>query len=78
MLRTLSCMPVYEYQCERCEQRFEEYLRTSGAEPPACPSCGNAAVTRVYSSFATEWKPSIVNWHRVGTSWGEKPPKKNF
>ena len=70
-------MPIYEYRCEACESRFEEYLSTSTAPAPACPSCASREVSRVYSPFATEWRPSIVNWHRLG-SWGAKPPKKVF
>jgi putative FmdB family regulatory protein len=33
-------MPLYEYQCEACEHRFEVQQRLS--EPPlaTCPSCG--------------------------------------
>jgi len=58
-------MPVYEYRCEQCEERFEELLPSSTAPEPPCPSCGAAEVIRVYSQFATEWKPSIVNWHRM-------------
>jgi putative FmdB family regulatory protein len=71
-------MPVYEYRCEGCEARFEELLSSSTGPTPPCPSCGSKAVERQWSSFATEWKPSIVNWHRVGSKWGKPPPKKVF
>ena len=71
-------MPIYEYRCEACKEAFEEYLPASTAPAPPCPACGSTRVDRRWSSFATEWKPSIVNWHRVGASWGAKPPKKNF
>jgi putative FmdB family regulatory protein len=71
-------MPIYEYRCGACEEQFEEYLASSTAPAPACPACGSKKVERRWSSFATEWKPSIVNWHRVGSSWGAKPPKKHF
>jgi len=71
-------MPVYEYSCEVCGTRFEEYLAASTAPPPPCAACGSLAVRRLLSRFATEWKPSIVNWHRVGASWGQKPAKKVF
>jgi putative FmdB family regulatory protein len=71
-------VPIYEYRCGSCDERFEEYLGSSTAPAPPCPSCGATSVERVFSQFATEWKPSNVNWHRVGTSWGAKPPKKNF
>ena len=71
-------MPVYEYRCEACGTRFEEYLPASTAPQPPCAGCGSAAVSRLLSRFATEWKPSIVNWHRLGAGWGEKPAKKVF
>lgn len=71
-------MPIYEYRCEACGETFEEYLRASTDPAPPCPACSSGKVDRVWSPFATEWKPSIVNWHRVGSSWGSKPPKKNF
>ena len=70
-------MPIYEYRCGRCGERFEEYLAQSTAPAPACPACESPSVERLISGFATEWKPSIVNWHRMG-KWGPKPPKKVF
>jgi putative FmdB family regulatory protein len=57
-------MPIYEYRCVECEERYEELVRVA-ADPPPCPSCGSPEVVRLLSVFATEWKPSIVNWHRV-------------
>jgi putative FmdB family regulatory protein len=57
-------MPIYEYRCESCDERFEE-LAAHSAPPPACPRCSSSEVVRVYSTFATEWKPSLVKWHRM-------------
>jgi len=57
-------MPIYEYRCASCDQRFEELVAASAAAPP-CPGCGATDVTRVYSTFATEWMPSNVAWHRL-------------
>jgi putative FmdB family regulatory protein len=62
-------MPVYEYRCELCEERFEEYLSTSTKPAPPCPKCGAPGPTRLYSSISTEWLPSDVAWDRVGRSW---------
>jgi putative FmdB family regulatory protein len=62
-------MPIYEYRCGSCEQRFEELLASSTGPSPPCPACGASEVTRVYSHFATEWKPSLVNWHRMPGKW---------
>jgi len=70
-------MPVYEYRCESCGRRFDEYLASS-SPAPGCEGCGSPNVVRLWSSFATEWRPANVNWHRVGASWGEKPPKRVF
>lgn len=57
-------MPVYEYRCDRCGERFEELVSPT-AESPPCPRCASGAVTRVLSLFATAWKPGNVNWHRM-------------
>ena len=62
-------MPIYEYRCEACQTRYEEYLSTSTKPAPPCPSCGSADVHRLMSSISVEWLPSDVNWHRVGSSW---------
>jgi putative FmdB family regulatory protein len=62
-------MPIYEYRCTSCEKRFEELQPSSASPPPSCPACGARTVTRLYSPFATEWKPSIVNWHRMPGKW---------
>ncbi len=62
-------MPVYEYRCESCDTRFEEYLSTSTKPSPPCPACGSEAVQRLMSGINTEWLPSDVNWHRASSSW---------
>jgi putative FmdB family regulatory protein len=58
-------VPIYVYRCQACEERFEELVSAS-AKPPACGSCGSRDVVRLLSGFSTRWKPSNVNWHRVG------------
>jgi len=58
-------VPIYEYRCAQCEERFEELVQVS-ADPPPSGKCGSHDVVRLLSAFATDWKPSIVNWHRVG------------
>ena len=32
-------MPIYDYACGRCAERFEELVFTA-ADAPACPRCG--------------------------------------
>ncbi|HSS40931.1 MAG TPA: zinc ribbon domain-containing protein [Solirubrobacterales bacterium] len=40
-------MPIYEFECEECEARFEELVAADGAV--ACPSCGSKRVRRLLS-----------------------------
>ena len=47
----LSAMPIYEYRCPSCDERFEELVRSSDPAV-ACPSCGTADVERLLSVFA--------------------------
>jgi putative FmdB family regulatory protein len=62
-------MPIYEYRCEQCQERFEEYLSSSTKRAPPCPTCGAENPTRLLSKINTEWMPSDVAWDRVGRSW---------
>ena len=41
-------MPLYEYQCEPCDQRFETLIRGNG-DAPHCPKCGSAKVAKLLS-----------------------------
>jgi putative FmdB family regulatory protein len=52
-------MPLYEYQCESCEHRFEKIQKFSDPAPEACPKCG-APVRKLMSSPAIQFK---------GTGW---------
>jgi putative FmdB family regulatory protein len=58
-------VPIYVYRCEACDERFEELMQSTDDAPP-CPRCGDPGTVRLLSSFSTKWKPSIVNWHRLG------------
>ena len=62
-------MPIYEYRCAACGEKFEEYLSLSTKPPPSCPACESGDVQRVLSQINTEWLPSDVAWDRVGRSW---------
>jgi putative FmdB family regulatory protein len=46
-------MPIYVYQCRRCEVRSEVFQRRMNAETkPACEACGSEDVERVFTPFA--------------------------
>ena len=47
-------MPMFEYVCRACGERFEE-LRSAKQEErgPVCPECGSEEVVKLFSAFAT-------------------------
>lgn len=46
-------MPLYEYRCTDCDERFEVLQRMGdGAAGVECPSCGAPRVERQLSTFA--------------------------
>ena len=40
-------MPIYEYQCESCQQSLELLIR--GQETPECTECGSTKLTKMLS-----------------------------
>ena len=54
-------MPLYEYQCDSCNHRFEK-IQKSYTDPPieTCPKCGKGPVRKLISSPAIQFK---------GTGW---------
>jgi putative FmdB family regulatory protein len=44
-------MPIYEFECEECEIRFEELIAVDAAPPP-CPACASVRVRRLFSEVA--------------------------
>jgi putative FmdB family regulatory protein len=43
-------MPIYEFECEDCGERFEELVGAEAAA--ACPSCGSERTRRLYSAVS--------------------------
>ena len=44
-------MPIYEYACPGCGERFEKLVRRFG-EAVSCPTCASADVAKQLSVFA--------------------------
>lgn len=44
-------MPIYEYRCENCGHKFEEFVRASDKKEPVCPKCGNRRISKLISGF---------------------------
>jgi putative FmdB family regulatory protein len=46
-------MPLYVYDCNDCDHRFEVFLRSANAVAPSrCESCGSVSIARTVSGFA--------------------------
>jgi putative FmdB family regulatory protein len=43
-------MPIYEYDCQSCGNRFEKIVYGSAA--PSCPSCNSVDLDKRISTFA--------------------------
>ena len=64
-------MPLYEYLCDACGQRFELIQKFSDPGPEACTQCGKGPVERQKSSPAIQFKGSgfyITDYARKGSS----------
>ncbi len=50
-------MPVYEYQCNACDHKFE-LLQSVNARPEdtSCPQCNEVNAQRLMSAFASQIK----------------------
>ena len=51
-------MPLYEYECEACHQRFEVIQKFSDPTPEICARCGKGPVRRLLSTPAIQFKGS--------------------
>ncbi len=52
-------MPLYEYQCAKCEARFEKIEKLSAPHKQKCPRCGGKA----------ERQLSAPGFHFKGSGW---------
>lgn len=53
----VACVPLYEYQCKKCQHRFEKIQKFSDAPIKKCPECGGK-VEKLLSSPAVQFKGS--------------------
>ncbi len=44
-------MPLYEYKCQGCGERFEELVSNGQREAICCPYCSSSEVQRLLSTF---------------------------
>lgn len=66
-------MPLYEYQCAACDQRFEVIHKYSDPPVEVCTKCGKGPVQRLMSSPAIQFKGTgwyITDYAQKGKSGG--------
>jgi putative FmdB family regulatory protein len=61
-------MPIYEFECTDCDERFERLQRLSDPDPSICPKCGASRVKRRLTAPA---------FRLAGSGWYETDFKKD-
>ncbi len=63
-------MPIYEYQCESCEQKTEVLQKISDAPVADCPSCDKPALKKLISAAGFRLKGG--GWYETDFKTGNK------
>ncbi|OUS09715.1 transcriptional regulator [Gammaproteobacteria bacterium 54_18_T64] len=67
-------MPIYEYQCESCQETLEALQKLSDALLTECPNCGEQALKKQLTASA--FRLSGSGWYETDFKTGDK--KKNL
>lgn len=52
-------MPIYEYQCLECGEKFEKLVRSmSSLARVECPKCGGQKIQKLLSAFGVQTSDS--------------------
>lgn len=46
-------MPLFEYRCGDCDEKFEELVPFAKSDEMQCPNCGSKNTRKLVSAFAT-------------------------
>lgn len=68
-------MPLYEYQCQECELRYERLEHVSAMHDGTCPECGGNA-HRLIGAPALQFKGSGWYVNDYGKGNGSHPTAK--
>ncbi|MHB8077951.1 MAG: FmdB family zinc ribbon protein [Candidatus Krumholzibacteriia bacterium] len=55
-------MPIFEFVCGKCGERFEELVAAAAAKVP-CPACGSRRVRKTVSAFAVTGEARQAGGH---------------
>jgi len=60
-------MPIYEYRCQQCGEKFEKLVRSFSSDPEVrCPKCGGRKVEKTFSLFGTRRSSSAPSTAACG------------
>jgi putative FmdB family regulatory protein len=68
-------MPIYEYECQACEHRFEAEQHINDPHIKTCPKCGKDEVKKLISR--SNFQLSGQGWYSDGYSKGPQRKKAN-
>jgi putative FmdB family regulatory protein len=61
-------MPIYEYRCQKCGEKFEKLVRSSTDQSQlTCPSCGSKQTEKLMSVFGTSGLSTTPNFTSSST-----------
>lgn len=43
-------MPIYEFECKKCQNRFERLMFAGDKDAPDCPKCGSRKTSKLMSA----------------------------
>ena len=61
-------MPIYEFECGECGQRFDRLQKLSDPDPTDCPACSRPSVRR---------RVTAPSFRLAGSGWYETDFKKD-
>ncbi|RJP94446.1 MAG: zinc ribbon domain-containing protein [Desulfobacteraceae bacterium] len=62
-------MPIYEFECEQCHNRFERLVLPSEDRKPPCPKCNGENIRKLMSACR-----NVTLKIPAGYGGGAKPP----
>ena len=54
VIQKVNNMPVYGYRCEKCDEKFDEFLSVNDRDNPTkekCKKCDELSIVRDYAGF---------------------------
>jgi putative FmdB family regulatory protein len=64
-------MPIYEYRCQKCGERFEDFRSIHASDDEVvCPRCGATKPKRLLSAFSSPGGGEESGGNLTFPTWG--------